>query len=136
MKKYILLDKNNKVCEIINEKDENFPNVPIEQRYSDELLNSCVIVEDVEDVELPWVGQVYVDGEFINPQPIEPQDNAEYISQSIKSELLKLDNARDAEDLFDILKAKGILSDTDLPATTIARFNQKKDLRQQLQQLS
>lgn len=74
------------------------------------------------------------------PTPVEAPEptDAELLQMQInetKRELSRLDNARDAEDLFNVLKSKGILTDADMPATTIARFNQKKALRQQLQQL-
>ena len=43
------------------------------------------------------------------------------------------DNPRDAETIFEILKAKGILTDEDLPQSIKERFDSKNALRQQLQ---
>lgn len=53
----------------------------------------------------------------------------------ILGQMTQLDNPRDAESIFDVLKAKGILSENDLPEATRERFAQKKLLRQQLQNL-
>ena len=48
--KYIYIDSNNTVGAIIPAKDANFPDVPIEQRYTKEFLSQCVVVEDAVEV--------------------------------------------------------------------------------------
>jgi hypothetical protein len=65
------------------------------------------------------------------PEPT-PAQITEERRQNILQELKQLDNPRDAEALFYVFNSKGLLTDNDLPAETLDRFNQKKALRQQL----
>ena len=65
MKKYILL-QNKIVHEIIDEVDPNFPDVPIEARYSAKFLKDCV---EVDEKNMPKIGDVYEDGVFSTPPP-------------------------------------------------------------------
>ena len=53
-------------------------------------------------------------------------------AEDTKAQLAALDNPRDAEAVFEALKAKGILADTDLAAHTLVRFQQKSALRAKL----
>lgn len=46
MKRYIYLDENKKVINIIPEFDKTFPDVPIQKRYSKDFLSKCIIVSD------------------------------------------------------------------------------------------
>lgn len=50
MKRYAYIE-NNRVREILYEFTEDFPNIPIEQRYSSKFLKKCVVVED-ESLEI------------------------------------------------------------------------------------
>lgn len=55
--KYILLteEPNNIVQEIIHEFNPIFPDIPITERYPQELLDKCIIVSDDTNVEQGWV---------------------------------------------------------------------------------
>lgn len=63
MKKYIFL-LNNKVHEIVDEYDAIFPNIPIHERYSNDFLDKCIIVED--DDKIPQIGSLYENGVFLD----------------------------------------------------------------------
>ena len=62
MKHYIYI-RDNIAYEIIPEINEAFPDIPIEDRYSKDFLDKCVVVED--GVEPPAVNTPYVDGKFV-----------------------------------------------------------------------
>lgn len=70
MKKYIYI-QNGKVHEIIPEFDSVFPNVPIEERYAKIILDNCVVVEEGEE---PPIGYEYMNGQFVEPAPIIPEE--------------------------------------------------------------
>ena len=61
---YIL---NDIVHEIIDEIDPNFPNIPIEQRYSKEFLKNCVVLEDDK---VPEIGHIKKGNKFEKPVEI------------------------------------------------------------------
>lgn len=62
---YIYIEEN-KVRDIIPDRDERFPNVPIENRYAPEYLEKCVYAPDDTDVK---IGMIYdpEDGSFGYP---------------------------------------------------------------------
>lgn len=87
---------------------------------------------DVVEVENTPEGKNYYHNKAFHTSAKEDHDKQrEDITKALKT----LDNPRDAEDIFQVLKAKGILADEDIPATTLARFNEKKELRQRLSEL-
>ena len=48
MNKYIYLNNLNVVWEILDEFSPDFPNIPIQNRYSKEFLNQCLIIDEEE----------------------------------------------------------------------------------------
>lgn len=86
---------------------------------------SIVAVVGVENI--PEGAKYYNNNKFYSGPPEQDRE--------ARKKLQELDNARDAETLFDILKAKGVLSDEDLPKQMLERFNQKKELRHHLNSL-
>lgn len=94
--------------------------------------------EHIEGKHRTFVNGAWEYYDIPTPEPEKPPTEEQLLQMQIretKRELSLLDNARDAEDIFNALKAKGILKDSDLPTATVTRLNRKVELRQQLQQL-
>lgn len=76
---------NNIVHEIIPEEHPDFPEIPITERYSEDFLSKCIIVEENVEVKQGWQ---YVEGSFVEPisskPPIIPPDSIEEYLNSAK----------------------------------------------------
>lgn len=76
--KYVFINKSNgnAVGAIVDAIDPQFPNIPIENRFSPEFLSNCVQVEDDAEVNS---GMVYdfETGEFSEPE-YEPVEDTGY----------------------------------------------------------
>lgn len=132
MKKYVYINDNNIVHEILDEFSSMFPDVHISKRYSEDILDKCLVFEDGQ--ELPTTGYIYDKNSntFSEPPVIVPDPsitkNARKIE--IENELEKLDkkSIRDSEDILEALIKKGLLSEEDVPFVK-TRKAQKQVLR-------
>jgi hypothetical protein len=93
MKIYIYLNNLGEVREFIDEFNPAFPNIPIEDRYSPEFLDSCLIMEESEFEQRHIVLGTYYDKEtdsFYIPEieVIEEEEKEEIISPSTEQEAI------------------------------------------------
>lgn len=93
MRKAIL--KNNRVVGFLELEDPTFPGVPIEDRFSAEILSQCVDCDD-DDVRTGWI---YEDGVFREPDPIPVDpDNPDYVDPEDPEQRTLVDRVDDLEE--------------------------------------
>ena len=60
------------VREIISEINPTFPDIPIEERYTADFLDRCIVVNDDTEVDQNWICE---GGGFTPPPEPEPEDD-------------------------------------------------------------
>lgn len=86
MKRYMYIE-NERVREILYEFTPDFPNTPIQQRYSQKFLENCVVVEDNELEIKEGMDYNSETGEFTehidpDPEPEVVEENVEEVEEN------------------------------------------------------
>lgn len=71
------------VREIIPEINPAFPDIPIDERYTADFLDRCIVVSDDTEVEQNWICE---DGGFTPPPEPEPVPDDEADEESAEQE--------------------------------------------------
>lgn len=65
MKKYAVVDSENRITEMLFEEDPTFPGIPLKERYSEEFLKNTVEISNNKPCKMGWV---YENGEFVEKE--------------------------------------------------------------------
>jgi len=128
---YIIVNKNNH-CIVDTLQSKEIVDISW-VRMSGGSLIQLDMVDVVEVESVPVDAIYYKNGKCTKKHPDEIAKDVVKIQEQLDA--LDRKSSRDAEDLFKVLKAKGVLTDADLHKDTLQRFNDKKLLCQQLQEL-
>lgn len=112
------------------------PNTTLEWQIEYNVIpNFDGIISDYDSIETEFERFHLERNEYNEVIALENPKTKEELQTPILQQLSVLDNPRDAEAIFEALKAKGILSDSDLPQETMERFTLKQELRSQLEEV-